>query len=107
MGYGNCFGSFRLPLSRGDLVNRVKNIGACGRPRRTAGRETAISGGWPKWPMEDAVGSLPKSHDMGFGRSESDTLDLITHMPLSAGDKLGPYEILSAIGAGGMGEVYK
>jgi serine/threonine protein kinase len=28
-------------------------------------------------------------------------------MPLSSGDKLGPYEILSAIGADGMGEVYK
>ena len=28
-------------------------------------------------------------------------------MPLTPGDKLGPYEILSAIGAGGMGEVYK
>ena len=28
-------------------------------------------------------------------------------MPLSAGDKLGPYEIRSPIGAGGMGEVYK
>ena len=28
-------------------------------------------------------------------------------MPLSPGDKLGPHEILSAIGAGGMGEVYK
>lgn len=28
-------------------------------------------------------------------------------MPLSAGEKLGPYEILSPIGAGGMGEVYK
>lgn len=28
-------------------------------------------------------------------------------MPLSAGDRLGPYEILSAIGAGGMGEVFK
>jgi serine/threonine protein kinase len=28
-------------------------------------------------------------------------------MALSPGDKLGPYEILSAIGAGGMGEVYK
>jgi len=28
-------------------------------------------------------------------------------MPLSTGARLGPYEILSAIGAGGMGEVYK
>ena len=28
-------------------------------------------------------------------------------MPLSPGDKLGPYEVLAPIGAGGMGEVYK
>jgi eukaryotic-like serine/threonine-protein kinase len=28
-------------------------------------------------------------------------------MTLSAGAKLGPYEILAPIGAGGMGEVYK
>ena len=28
-------------------------------------------------------------------------------MPLTAGSRLGPYEILSAIGAGGMGEVYQ
>lgn len=27
-------------------------------------------------------------------------------MPLSTGNKLGPYEILASIGAGGMGEVY-
>jgi len=28
-------------------------------------------------------------------------------MPLSSGDKLGPYEIVTLIGAGGMGEVYR
>jgi eukaryotic-like serine/threonine-protein kinase len=28
-------------------------------------------------------------------------------MPLSPGARLGPYEVQSVIGAGGMGEVYK
>jgi len=39
--------------------------------------------------------------------SELTVLQLSRHMQLSPGDKLGPYEILVFIGAGGMSEVYR
>ena len=32
---------------------------------------------------------------------------LFRTVPLSAGEKLGPYEVLARIGAGGMGDVWK
>ena len=34
-------------------------------------------------------------------------LDLLEIMAVSAGDRLGPYELLAPIGSGGMGEVWK
>ncbi len=51
---------------------------------------------------------------LGFGSSvqapcysaRSDRMHSL-RMSLSAGDRLGPYEILAPVGAGGMGEVYK
>src|SRR5260370_10910753 len=41
------------------------------------------------------------------GRWSSCRVQSSKRMSLSAGTKLGPYEIVAAIGAGGMGEVYK
>ena len=34
-------------------------------------------------------------------------IELARHMTLSAGARLGPYEIVAPIGAGGMGQVYR
>ena len=43
----------------------------------------------------------------GKFRELSGRLNRLGPMPLSSGDKLGPYQILASIGAGGMGQVYR
>ncbi len=39
--------------------------------------------------------------------SSSDSFPTTTNMPLTPGTKLGQYEVVEAIGAGGMREVYR
>ena len=43
----------------------------------------------------------------GGGYNRSLRAIIAAYMPLAAGSRLGPYEIVAPIGAGGMGEVYK
>ena len=51
------------------------------------------------------IGRKPLDHAAGRSTTFDNTAGEL--MPLNPGTTLGPYEIASTIGAGGMGEVYK
>jgi serine/threonine protein kinase len=53
------------------------------------------------------VESLLLAHEQAGSFAERSAVEAVTGRPLQRGDRLGPYEIVELVGAGGMGEVYR
>jgi serine/threonine protein kinase len=81
-----------------DGVRRGRTLVHCANPAAlcaTGGLVTGCRGAAPNAERDNSAARL------GPGRI------IRHHMSLQPGTRLGPYEVLSLIGAGGMGEVYR
>ena len=57
--------------------------------------------------LRDEVESLLRAHEQAGNFAERPAIDGVTGPPLQRGDRLGQYEVVELVGAGGMGDVYR
>ena len=84
----------------------LKNILAAALERRPQERSSYLDQACSEPALRREVESLLAAHDQGDG-SFFERLATADGEPLKPGDKIGRYEILARIGAGGMGVVYR
>ena len=63
--------------------------------------------GYTDVPIESTHCCSTSAHAVPWPRADADKVNYTHPVSLQPSTRLGPYEIISAIGAGGMGEVYK
>src|SRR3954447_25730270 len=95
---------------------RIEELYHAALEQHASGRVFFLAGACPDdEELRRDVESLLEASHADDGRFDSPAWDGAAslldgppaHVPLSAGKMLGPYEILSLVGKGGMGEVYK
>jgi len=84
----------------------VKDLLAVALERPPQERPSYLDKACSEPALRREVESLLAAHDQGDG-SFFERLATANGEPLKPGDKIGPYEILARIGAGGMGVVYR
>ena len=84
----------------------VKKVMAAALERPPQERSPYLDQACSEPTLRREVESLLAAHDQGDG-SFLERLASVDGEPLKAGDKVGPYEVVARIGAGGMGIVYR
>jgi eukaryotic-like serine/threonine-protein kinase len=91
-----------------DGWDRVKQVFQAALERSPASRPAFLAAACgDARSLRDEVESLLRAHEQAGSFAERPALEGLTSRPCQRGDRLGQYEIVELVGAGGMGEVYR
>jgi len=88
--------------------DRVKQVFQAALERRPQTRPAFLDGACgDDRPLRAEVESLLRAHEEAGSFAERPAVEDVTGRPLQRGDRLGQYDVVELVGAGGMGDVYR